>query len=77
MVSLMSLWLPILLSAVAVFLASFLVHMVLGYHKTDYARVPDEDRAMDALRSHNLAPGDYLMPYATSGADMKDPAFVA
>lgn len=77
MVPLMSLWLPILLSAVAVFVASSIVHMALGYHKTDYARVPDEDRAMDALRSHDLAPGDYLMPYANSGADMKDAAFIA
>jgi hypothetical protein len=77
MVPLMSLWLPIVLSAVAVFVASSVVHMALGYHKTDFAPVPDEDRAMDALRSHHLAPGDYLMPYANSGTSMKDPAFLA
>lgn len=77
MVPLMSLWLPILLSAVAVFVASSVIHMALGYHKTDYAPVPDEGRAMEALRGFNLGPGDYLMPYANSGADMKNPEFIA
>jgi len=33
MVPIMSLWLPILLSAVFVFIASSIIHMVLGYHK--------------------------------------------
>lgn len=77
MVPLMSLWLPIVLSAVAVFLASSVIHMALGYHRADFAPVPDEDRTMEALRSAKLAPGDYYMPYATSSAAMKDPAFIA
>ena len=38
MVSLTALWLPILLSAALVFLASFLIHMVIGYHAADYGR---------------------------------------
>ena len=76
MVSLMALWLPILLSAVAAFIASSLVHMVLGYHKTDFARVPDEDSATAALRSLNIPPGDYMMPWAASNDAMKDPAFL-
>jgi len=44
MVSLMELWLPIVLSAVAVFAASSIIHMVLGYHNSDYKKLPGEDR---------------------------------
>ena len=42
MVSLTALWLPILASAVLVFVMSSIVHMALGYHKTDYKSLPDE-----------------------------------
>ena len=76
MVHIPALWLPILLSAVLVFIASSLIHMVLGYHKADYRKVPSEDAVMDALRPFNIPPGDYLMPCPTSAADMKNPAFV-
>ncbi|MGQ0647531.1 MAG: hypothetical protein ACT4P7_08150 [Gemmatimonadaceae bacterium] len=76
MVSVMSLWMPILLSAVAVFLVSWIIHMVLGYHKNDFARVPDEAKAQDALRPLSLAPGDYRLPYAGTSAEMKDPGFL-
>jgi hypothetical protein len=42
MIPLTVLWLPILLSAVIVFFASFIMHMVLAYHKSDYRKLPDE-----------------------------------
>jgi len=44
MVSIISLWLPILLSAVAVFLVSSVIHMVFQYHKTDFKKIPSEDQ---------------------------------
>ena len=62
MVSIAALWLPILISAVLVFIASSLVHMVLGYHRADYGKVPDEDKVMDALRGFSIPPDDYLVP---------------
>lgn len=74
--SLMSLWIPILVSAVVVFIASSVIHMVLGYHRTDFRRVPDEDAARAALRPLNIPPGDYFMPHSSGGADMKSPAFL-
>ena len=77
MVSLASLWLPILVAAVLVFIASSLVHMVLGYHAADYGKLADEDKVMDALRGFNIPPGDYLTPCPTSAASMKDPEFLA
>lgn len=76
MVSLMSLWLPILLSAVVVFLASAVMHMVLTYHRNDVERLPGEDEVMAALRAVAAPPGDYVVPYAGSPAAMKDPAYV-
>ena len=50
MVPLMSLWLPILLSAVFVFVMSSIIHMVLGYHRADYRKLPAEDEFMEAMR---------------------------
>lgn len=64
MVSLMALWLPILLSAVAVFIVSSIIHMVFKYHNSDYSQVPNEDAVMEGMRAHNIPPGDYVMPHA-------------
>jgi len=75
MVPVMSLWLPILVSAVLAFLASFLFHMVLSYHRSDHARVPDEDGVQDALRKFDIPPGDYMIPCAGSPEGMKTPEF--
>jgi hypothetical protein len=76
MVPLTSLLLPILLSAVIVFVASSLIHMVLGYHAGDYAKVPAEADVMDALRKFNIPPGDYLMPRPESMSAMNSPEFI-
>jgi len=76
MVPAMSLWLPIVLSAVGVFVVSSVIHMALGYHAKDYPALPDEDGVMDALRPFNLPPGDYMMPRAGSMKAMNSPEFV-
>ena len=76
MVPVMSLWLPILLSAVIVFVASSIIHMMLTYHKSDYRKVPAQDDVMEALRKFNIAPGDYMLPRCDSMKEMKEPAFV-
>lgn len=75
MVPLMSLVLPILLSAVLVFLASSVIHMMTGWHKGDLRKVGDEDGIMAALRPFKLAPGDYAVPMAGSMEAMKSPDF--
>jgi hypothetical protein len=72
----MSLWLPILVSAVFVFIASSIIHMVLGYHRADYNKVPAEDQFMDAVRGFNLAAKDYIVPCPEGAGAMKDPAFL-
>ncbi|HET7631167.1 MAG TPA: hypothetical protein VFK16_02500 [Gemmatimonadaceae bacterium] len=75
MVGLSALWLPIVVSAVIVFVVSSLVHMVLPWHKKDFARVPDEDRVMELLRGVGLTPGDYMLPRPDSMDHMKSAAF--
>ena len=75
MVALTSLWLPILLSAVIVFLASSVVHMVLTYHRSDFKGFPKEGEMMEALRKFNVPPGDYIMPFCSEPAQMKTPEF--
>lgn len=77
MVTIMSLWLPILLSAVIVFIISSIIHMFLGYHNSDFRKIPDEDGIMNALRPFNIQPGDYVMPFAGSSKAMKDPEFMS
>lgn len=79
MVTLTSLVLPILISAVVVFIASSIIHMVLTYHRSDVRKLPNqqEDEVLEALRRLNLSPGDYAVPHPGSPDQMKDAAFVA
>lgn len=72
-VSLAALWLPIVLSAVIVFVASSIMHMVLPYHRSDYSQIPEEDKVASTLRPMNLKPALYVIPYCTH-KDMKSPA---
>lgn len=75
MVPLSALWLPIVLSAVIVFVASSIMHMVLPYHHGDYKKLPDEDKVLPALRSAGLKRGLYIFPFGTH-KDMKSPAMI-
>ena len=77
MVPVTSLWLPILLSAVAVFIASSVIHMLLRYHRSDYGKLPQEDAVLDALRAANAAPGDYLAPHPGSPEHMRSEEYKA
>jgi len=66
MVPLTALWLPILLSAVIVFVASSIIHMVLPFHKSDYRKLPEEDKVLDAMRAAGVTPGrTYHFPHTT------------
>ena len=77
MVDLVALWLPILVSAILVFVASSLFHMVLPFHRSDYGAVPSEGAVMDAVRPLGLAPGDYMVPSPYSPAGGRAPEFAA
>lgn len=75
MVDLFSLWLPILLSAVFVFIVSSIIHMLLPYHRKDFKQVPSEDEVMESLRKFNIPPGDYGIPCAGSPEVMRSEAY--
>lgn len=73
MTSLAELWLPILLSSVVVFLASWVAWMLLPHHKPDFQKLADEDTFLNTLRSQGIGPGVYMFP-GCDMKDMKDPA---
>jgi hypothetical protein len=75
MVSLSALWLPTLLSAVIVFVASSVMHMLLPFHRGDYQQLPDEDKLLASLRSAGLKRGLYVFPFCTH-KEMKSPALM-
>jgi hypothetical protein len=73
--TILALWLPILLSAVAVFIASSIIHMLLGYHNSNYAQIPDEEKFRDRVANLNIPPGEYMVPYAGSSKAMQSESY--
>lgn len=73
--AMIDLWVPIVLSALAVFIVSSVIHMMTPWHKADYPGVPNEDRVRDAIRALNIPPGDYFVPRPASREEMKSGAF--
>jgi hypothetical protein len=66
---LLPLWLPVLVAAVSVFVASSLIHMVFKWHNSDYKKLSNEEAVLAAIRAGSPAPGQYVLPHC---ADMKD-----
>lgn len=77
MVSLVALWMPILLSAVLVFVVSSVIHMATPWHSGDFRALPDESKVLDALRPFALPPGTYVAPRPSSMKEMGSPEFAA
>ena len=75
MVPLSALWIPIVLSAVIVFVASSIMHMLLPYHRSDYQKLPDEEKLLPVLRAAGLKRGLYIFPFCTH-KEMNSPAAV-
>jgi hypothetical protein len=73
MVTIGALWLPILLSAVLVFVVSSIIHMVLKYHSWDYIKIPNEDAVRAAIKSASPEPRQYLIPYIGDYKELKTP----
>ena len=69
-----SLWLPVIVSAVVVFVVSSIIHMALKYHKADIKSLPNEDAVRDALAKGNPSPGLYFTPYCADHKQMNEPA---
>ena len=76
MVPVHALWLPILLSAIIVFVTSSIIHMVLPVHRSDYRKLPDEEKVLESLHSAGATPGPvYAFPFTTHEG-MKAPEIV-
>ena len=75
MTALSALWLPILLSAVFVFIASSIIHMAPLWHKSDYPMLEKQDAVMDSLRAMALPHGEYMLPRPKDMKDMRTPEF--
>lgn len=73
MISLAQLWMPLLLAAVLVFVASSVIHMVFQWHKPDYRKLANEDEVRAAIRSSNPGPGKYVIPYCMDPKEMQKP----
>ena len=76
MVTIAQLWMPILVSAVFVFIASSLLHMVIPIHKGDYKKMPGEEKVLAEMRANGLQPGSYMFPCAASMKDMGSPEMI-
>ncbi|MCE9603130.1 MAG: hypothetical protein K8S21_13075 [Gemmatimonadetes bacterium] len=77
MVSPLALWIPIVVSAVFVFIALMLIHGLLGWHRDDMIAVPGEAEFLERVRALGVSPGDYRFPYGRTTADMTTPEFEA
>ncbi|HEU4827937.1 MAG TPA: hypothetical protein VFT04_01965 [Gemmatimonadales bacterium] len=77
MTDLGSLLLPIIVAAVAVFIASSIIHMGPFWHKRDYPQVPDEERFRAAVGPLNIPQGEYMVPRCFSSSEMKSAEFQA
>jgi hypothetical protein len=69
-----TLWLPVIVSAVVVFLVSWVLHMALKYHRADYRRLPDEAGVRAALGKAAPSPGLYMTPYCEDPKQANEPA---
>jgi hypothetical protein len=73
----MDLWLPVIVSALAVFVASFVVWTVLPHHKKDMKVLPDEKAWTECLSKLSIPPGIYMWPGCGSSEEMKSEEYKA
>jgi hypothetical protein len=73
MVSLEQLWIPVVLSAVLVFVMSSLIHMVFKWHNSEYHGFANEEEVRKVVRAANAAPGQYILPYCPDHKELMKP----
>jgi len=76
MTAIAALWLPIIVSAVIVFIASSIIHMTKLWHRGELPAPPDADRLQDAMRPFGLQPGEYMLPRSKDMKDCNSPEFI-
>lgn len=76
MIPLLDLWLPILCSAVFVFIVSSILHIVIPIHKADFKKLPGEEKVLAEMRAQGVQPGTYCLPCAGSLKDAGTPEMI-
>jgi len=76
-ISVWSLWIPILVSGIALFFASWMAWMLLPHHKSEWKGLPNEQAVMDAMKSAGVGAGQYMFPFCAKNADWKSESFKA
>jgi hypothetical protein len=71
------LWLPVVVSGVALFIASWAAWVLLPHHKGEWKGLPNEVAVTSALKNAGVGPGQYCFPYAAKPEDRKSDAFKA
>ena len=71
----LTLWLPIVATTIALFFCSFLSWMVLELHAKDWQKLDDEDAFIDRVRESNIAQGNYMFPGAANNKEMQNEAY--
>lgn len=74
--ALAELWLPILISAVFVFIVSSVIHMVIPIHKADWSKLTGETEVMAGMRAQGVKPGQYMFPHCNSMKEMGQQAHI-
>jgi hypothetical protein len=67
------LWLPIVVSAVVVFILSALAWTVMPHHKKDFTGLPNADAVQAVMRENPPTPGQYAIPWVSERTAMEDP----
>ncbi|MEQ1828197.1 MAG: hypothetical protein ABL921_19715 [Pirellula sp.] len=73
--SVFDLWLPILLAGLASHVLSTIAWTVLPHHKPEWNRLPIENELQDLVQKHNVAPNQFMFPFAASGAECQTEEF--
>lgn len=68
------LWLPIVVSAVGVFILSALAWTVMPHHKKDFTGLPNADGVQAVMRQNPPVPGQYALPWVSEMRGLEDPA---
>lgn len=69
--TIMTLWLPIIVSAVVTFIAGAVIWMAMPWHKGEWQQTPDEEAVRAALK--DCPPGMYTVPNCNDRAKFDSP----
>jgi hypothetical protein len=69
--TIVSLWLPIIVSAVVAFIAGSVIWMAMPWHKGEWKKTADEEAVRAALKG--CAPGRYTVPNVQDQAEWNNP----